>query len=325
MSLNYAELSLEDPRVEYYVKKGIGKHVPVPGVAGLGSGISHSVYHVPKSELLTLNQVRKIEKNKYNVKKAVEAEATAAANLVHKDEINANVASIVYTNQPTAILDIDRPIHLESLADKAMQLIAKKILVEKKPRSLSSITRKNGSQFFKYKDKEINIRPGFSAQEEFIIHTENPSVDKAIEELRNAFIELEKRKISPSSYLQAKASLPKNSSGNIIREFQGSVTKRADKFTQEHIDRIMPKINAILEKVHEGMIIGFPSVPAPVAPKEENLIRFDNLSSIDFSQPPGSAAGSSVPIPVDHFQGLGGRHKNYRRRSLKKTRKANRK
>jgi hypothetical protein len=330
VNTNYVDLAMADPygnpqneRVAYYQKKGIGKVVPVSGAAGMGSGISHTVYRVPKSELLTRNQVRKIYKNEENAMMAAQAAERAAAAAVRQGEMNANVAGIVYTDEPTSSVDIDKSINLESLANKGFQLAAKKKWNsinsrEKQTRygNPSIMKLGNGTQKTRYGSmrnrKEINVRPGFSAGEEIMIKENKVSIDDAIEALRSAFIEVEKGKVYHSSHLQAEAKAPKNSYGKIHREFYGRIPIERDRLVQEHIDRKIPKIEAVLAKVREGMILGFPAPAPKVEEKEENLLRFNNLSSINFSAQPSAASTTKY---MDPFAGLNTNtnitHKNF--------------
>jgi hypothetical protein len=152
-----------------------------------------------------------------------------------------------------------------------------------------------------------------------------PKVDEVIAALRNSFIESEKGKVYHSSHLEAEAKAPKNSYGKIMREWYRRIPIERDRLVQEHIDRKMPKIEEVLAKLREGMIMGFAPPALNAAPKEENLLRFNNLSSINFSAPAGSAAADSgAPRQVDPFEGLGGKRKTRRSRKSKKTRKVKR-
>jgi hypothetical protein len=335
VNTNYVDLAVgseyvrENERVPYYRKRGVGKNVPFPGAAGMGSGISHYVYRVPKSELLTRNEVRKIEKNEYNAMMALQAEERAAAAVVRKGEMNANVAGIVYTDEPMSAIDIDLPINLIFLADKALRLAAKKkwnSMTERNRGIISgTTTSSDGKRKVWYSGssgrKSINIRPGFSAEEEIMIKENKVNVDDSIEALRNKFIDVEKEKVRFASHLAAEKKAPRNSYGKIQQEYAGSVPKEAARLVQEHIDRKMPKIEAVLAKLREGMILGF-APPAPkVAPKEENLLRFNNLSSINFSAPTGPAVANRL---VDPFEGLNSSPKTRRARKSRKTRKLRR-
>ena len=329
---NYVDLALGDPygnpqddRVAYYKKRGIGTTVGVPGAAGMGSGISHTVYRVPKSELLTRNQVRKIYKNEENAMMAAQAAERAAAAVVRQGEMNANTAGIVYTNEPTTSIDIDKPVHLESLAAKGRNLMKKDNSVREKKRNAAwkLVDPVNLNYYSKQVrapvgSKEYKNQLGKLVGLNHYINTKDFNIDDAIDALRNKFIETEKEKVYQSSHKEAEAKMPKNSYGHIIREYQGSVPRERDRLVQEHIARKMPKINAVLEKVREGMILGFVPPPPKVAPKEENLLRFENLSSINFSAP--AAAGSGAPsAPNDPFAGMGGKRKT---RKAKKSKKA---
>jgi len=275
MAANYIDLPLNDGRVYYYRKRDIGKNFGVPGAGGLGSGISHVVYRVPKSEFISLNELRKIQQNELNAKIALESAEKAAAAIIRKGEINANIAGIVYTNEPTLKVDIDLPIHLESLAEKGFQLANEKLKTK--------YQRKRG-QIVTLDDKN------------------KVSIDDVIKVLREAFIETEKSKVSELFYKQAYAKIPKNSFGMIPREMHGSERRETDRLVQEHIDRKLPKIEVVLEKLREGMILGFaPHVAPHVVPKEENLIHFNNIKSINFA---ATSAPASAKKVIDPFEGL---------------------
>lgn len=313
---NYVDLALgseyvrQDDRVSYYEKRGIGKVVPIPGAGGLGSGISHKIYRVPKSQLLTRNEVRKIEKNESNAILVAQSAERAAAAAVRQSEMNINAAGIIYTDEPMTKLDIDMPINLSELADKALQLAAKKKWdsLNKRNRRFHIIgsTGSNATKKIRYgyKRKEISVRPGFSGEEEVMINQNEVSVDDAIDALRMAFIEVERQKKLESAIKEAHDRMPKNSTGQVPRELAGSEPKEREKIIQEQIDRKMPKIEAVLAKLREGMVLGFAPPLAKVVPKEENLLRFNNLAGINFSAPGNPGAGSGAPSYRDPFDGL---------------------
>jgi hypothetical protein len=323
----------EDIRVAYYKKRGIGTVVGIPGAGGMGSGISHIVYRVPKSQLLTRNEVRKIYKNEEDAMMAAQSAERAAAAVVRQGEMNANAAGIVYSNEPISKIDIDGPIHIGSLVNKALQIAAKKKWNssgnEYHIRSTGLL--KNGTRQVSYSKgrggnvKTITMRPGYSAEEEIALEELKPSGEEGIQALRNKFIEMERQKKWESAIKEAHNRMPKNRNGKIMREYWGSEPQERERIIQEHVERKLPKIEAVLAKLREGMIMGF-APPAPkVVPKEENLLRFNNLSSINFSAPAGSAAaGSGAPPQVDPFEGLGGKRKTRRRKQSKKTRKIKR-
>lgn len=321
VNTNYVDLAIADAwgnpqndRITYYKKRGIGKVVPVPGAAGMGSGISHTVYRVPKSEILTRNQVRKIYKDEENAMIAAQAAERTAAAVVRQGEMNANVAGIVYTNEPSNNIDIDKPINLIELANKAKSLVKNNSEIKKqKMNKAKSKINTNTLKFIKERYSHLGEKRYMNEVERATKSYMNANtIDDEIQALRNKFIETEKGKVYHILHKQAEAKMPKNSSGHIAREYQGSVPKEAARLFQEHIDRKMPKIDAVLAKVREGMIMGF-APPAPKSvQKEENLLRFNELSSINFSAPTQTTTTSTY---VDPFEGLNATpnisHKNF--------------
>jgi hypothetical protein len=268
---NSVDLGDQDIRVAYYKKRGIGQTVPVPGALGMGSGISHTIYRVPKSQLLTRNEVSKIYKNESNAILAAQSAERAAAAVVRQGEMNANVAGIVYTDEPMTKIDIDMPINLGSLAEKVREL------AKQQKKNHVKLTTK------RYMEGKTPIP--------------NPTVDEIVAAAKTAFIKTEVEKATRTSPSW-------NTRGRIVL-YGKRDQERHDNHIKEHIDRKMPKIEAVLAKLREGMILGF-APPAPkVVPKEENLLRFNNLAGINFSAPAGSAAaGTGAPSYRDPFEGL---------------------
>jgi hypothetical protein len=313
----------EDIRVAYYKKRGIGKVVGIPGAVGLGAGISHTVYRVPKSELLTRNEVSKIYKNEEDAMMAAQSAERAAAAVVRQGEMNANVAGIVYSNDPMTKIDIDLPIHLVSLADLGKQIVKQNSSVKQKKlnAALSKMNAEMNAENLKYmKRKGMNMK---KHAEHYM--NETYSVDDIIEAIRNKFIEEEENKIRETKRMEAKRAFPLIPRGYVNKPsfMTQNQSKEQARLIKEHIARKMPKIEAVLAKLREGMILGFaPPAPKPVE-KEENLLRFENLSSINFSKP--SANAPAAPVYSDPFEellaGKGGKRKTRRSRGKKTTRK----
>lgn len=339
-NLDYVNLALSNPyggiqdeRVDYYRKRGIGEDYAVPGAGGLGSGISHSVYRVPKSELITLNQLQKIRKNEMNAMKAAEAEAKAAADALRRSEMNANLASIVYTNAPMVNIDIDSPINLSNLAHNATKLAMDTRVINDKSFRINkngtiSIRKKTGKKKtikmpmrsteyrnFPAYNKEINeeinlkipVRKNFTPRQEYIYHVSPPSIDEIVAAAKDAFIQTEKNKIDENIVAKVKKTFPNYFGHNRIYRMkrpQEQITEK-NRLIQDHMQRKMPKIESVLAKLREGLFMGTITQDNKSVEKEVNLLTFPGLKNINFS----TAATTAARHYDDPFVGRGGQRK----------------
>ena len=320
-NLDYVNLALSNPyggiqdeRVDYYRKRGIGEDYAVPGAGGYGAGVSHYVYRVPKSELITLNQLQKIRKNEMNAMIAAEAEAKATADALRRTEMNANLASIVYSNTPMAKIDIDLPINLSNLAHNATKLAMDTKLANDK---IMKRKQKNGTVMYR-NGKTLKFMKNTNYKK-----LNPPSIDEIVAAAKNAFIQTEKNKIDENIVAKVKKTFPNYFGHNRIyrvKRPQEQITEK-NRLIQQHIERKMPKIESVLAKLREGLFMGtITQDNKPVEKKEVNLLTFTGLNNLNFS----TVAPTAAAQYYDPFVGLNNSQNIFGRGGQRKTRKLKR-
>ncbi len=270
--------------LQFLVDSGYGTKGEREYHSGYGAIHKYPYIRIPKDiypTIPTKEDYKQMKKREYETKAKIEEEQKAAEKLVRQAEINTNVQSIIYTDEPMETIDIDIPINLEFLAERGLKLAQKKINNEKskknKGRTFSAISNKSKA-----------------------------SIDDAISAIREQFVETEKNKVTPILREEAKklykVPSPADRGGSnihFIMMMENMQKMYIAEKVKEHIDRKLPKITAVLEKIHEGMVFGF----APVKKKvntNTNLLRFNELKNINFSYRPTEGPAK----PYDPFEGL---------------------